>query len=126
MATIIHFDISADNPERAKQFYETLLGWKFNLLPGPMAYYLVETRGLDGKPGPGGGMAKRTGEQQGITNFMGVASIDASLMQVKQLGGKVIGEKQAIPGYGNLAVCMDTENNIFGLFEEQTGTTLPG
>ena len=40
MATIIHFDVSADNPMRAKGFYEKLFDWKFELLPGPMNYYL--------------------------------------------------------------------------------------
>lgn len=128
MATIIHFDISADDPERAKKFYSELFGWKFNLLPGPMGYYLIETSDLKGKTGPGGGMAKRTGPQQGIVNFIGVASIDASLQQLKQLGGKVIQEKQTLPGYGMLAVCTDTENNIFGLFEEsaQVESQRPG
>jgi hypothetical protein len=26
--------------------------------------------------------------------------------------------KQEVPGYGFLAVCRDSENNLFGLFEE--------
>jgi len=28
MPTIVHFDIAADNPQRAKEFYELLFGWK--------------------------------------------------------------------------------------------------
>ncbi len=118
MATIVHFDISADDTERAKKFYSGLFGWKFNVLPGPMQYHLIETRDISGNPGPGGGMAKRTEPGQGILNFMGVASIDETLEKVKQLGGKVLQDKQVIPGYGVLAVCSDTENNQFGLFEE--------
>lgn len=121
MSTIIHFDISAENPERAKAFYEKLFGWKIQPLPGPMNYYLIETTDLKGEKGIGGGMAKRENPQQtGINNFMGVASIDESAKQVIELGGKIIQPKQAVPGWGYLALCMDTENNVFGLFQEDT------
>jgi len=118
MATIVHFDIPAENPERAQEFYTKLFGWKFTMLPGPEPYYLIETKDLQGKPGPGGGMAKKSDPQQSITNFIGVSSIDDSIQKVKQSGGKVKQEKQSIPGFGFLAVCSDPENNIFGLFEE--------
>jgi uncharacterized protein len=125
MATIVHFDLSADDPDRAGKFYSDLFGWKFTLLPGPMHYYLIGTSDLNGNPGPGGGMSKRTEPGQGIVNFIGVSSIDQSLEKVKQLGGKIIQDKQPVPGYGTLAVCLDTENNPFGLFEESAGTNTP-
>ncbi len=41
MATIAHFDVPAEDPARAKTFYEKLFGWKFNQVPGPMEYYLI-------------------------------------------------------------------------------------
>lgn len=119
MATIIHFDVSADDPMRAKAFYEKLFDWKFEKLPGPINYYLIETSDLQGKKGVTGGMARRENPQQvGITNFIGMASVDESLKKVVELGGKIIQPKQAIPGWGYLATCSDTENNVFGLFEE--------
>jgi predicted enzyme related to lactoylglutathione lyase len=119
MATIVHFDISADDPERAGKFYETLFGWKITWLPGPTNYYLAETKDLKGNPGVGGGIAKReSGQQASITNFIGVTSINETIDQVTKCGGKVIQKKQPVPGWGHIAVCTDTENNIFGLFEE--------
>ena len=119
MATIVHFDISAENPERAKKFYQSLFGWKIEALPGPMNYSLIETTNLDGTKGIGGGMAKREkSDPGGIVNFIGVKSIDESLMVVEKLGGKIITPRQAVPGWGYLAVCLDTENNRFGLFQE--------
>ena len=30
----IHFEIHAENPERAMQFYRTLFGWEFNQWAG--------------------------------------------------------------------------------------------
>ena len=71
-------------------------------------------------PGVGGGMGKRMDASQRIMNYFGVPSIDAAMKQVKSLGGKVLSEKMAVPGMGFLATCMDTEGNLFGLWEETT------
>lgn len=123
MATIVHFDISAENPARAMEFYEKLFDWKFGSMPGFSDYYEIETRDLNGRPGAAGGLTKRTSPQQtGITNFIGVASIDETLVKLEKFGGKILQSKQAIPGYGYLAVCTDTESNVIGLFQE----TRPG
>ena len=44
MASIIHFDISAEDVLRAKSFYENLFGWKIEKFPNGLAeYYLIET-----------------------------------------------------------------------------------
>ncbi|HEX6848537.1 MAG TPA: VOC family protein [Chitinophagaceae bacterium] len=119
MATIVHFDISANDPQRAKKFYEELFGWKFRSLPGMAGYYEIETANLIGKPGIGGGLTKRNNlSPTAITNYIGVSSIDDSLAKVETLGGKIIRTKQVIPGYGLIAVCTDTENNTIGLFQE--------
>lgn len=122
MATIVHFDISAENPDRAKKFYQDLFGWKIENLPGPMDYSLIQTTDLNGAKGIGGGIARREkNDQAGIINFIGVKSIDESLKSVEKLGGKVVQQKQAVPGWGYLAVCLDTENNRIGLFQETKG-----
>lgn len=119
MATIIHFDITAENPERAKTFYEKLFNWKFQLLPGPGNYYLIETKDVQGNTGVSGGMAKREDPKQvGTTNYIGVASLDDAAKKTEQLGGKIIQPKQLLPGWGYLALATDTENNTFGLFQE--------
>lgn len=119
MATIVHFDISAENVERAEKFYQEMFDWKFISMPGPMNYTLIETKDLNGEKSVGGGMAKRENpEQTGITNFMGVISLDESVKKVMELGGKITQQKQVVPGWGYMAVCMDTENNAFGLFQE--------
>lgn len=119
MATIVHFDIGADNLDRAKKFYEDLFEWKIGAMPGISNYYEITTSDLNGVPGIGGGLTKRENPQQtGITNFIGVVSISETIEKLNKLGGKLIQSKQAIPGYGYVAVCMDTENNVFGLFED--------
>jgi predicted enzyme related to lactoylglutathione lyase len=122
MPTLVHFDIGADDLERAKRFYESLFGWTIRPMPGFPGYYEIGTTDLKGQQGLGGGLTKREGSQQpGVTNFIGVASIDEAISKLRRLGGKLVQDKQAVPGYGFLAVCADTEGNIFGLFEESPG-----
>jgi predicted enzyme related to lactoylglutathione lyase len=119
MSSIVHFDVPAENTERAKKFYSALLGWKFETFPD-MQYNLITTTNLDGTPGVGGGMGKRMEPSQRMMNYFGVPSLDIAMKQVKSLGGKVMSEKMAVPGMGFLVSCMDTEGNAFGLWEENT------
>jgi hypothetical protein len=118
MPTIVHFDIGSEDPERARRFYEALFGWKMESPPGMNDYYLIDTRDLDGKPGVGGGLGKRGEPGQRITSYVGVSSIDEYVAKVEQLGGKVAMPRTAVPGWGYLAVCFDTEDNMFGLWQE--------
>jgi predicted enzyme related to lactoylglutathione lyase len=120
MSTIVHFDVPAENIERAKKFYAQLLDWKFESYPA-MEYNLITTTDLEGAPGIGGGMGKRMDPSQHMMNYFGVKSIDASLEQVKSLGGSILMKKTAVPQMGYLANCMDTEGNRFGLWEADTG-----
>lgn len=117
MPTIVHFDVPADDVERAKIFYSALFGWKYESYP-EMQYNLITTTNLDGTPGVGGGMGKRMDPSQRMLNYFGVPSIDAAMNQVRTLGGKVLTEKMVVPGMGFLANCMDTEGNLFGLWQE--------
>ena len=118
MPTIVHFDISADDMDRAKRFYEELFGWKFQPLPGPADYYLIETTNLNNQPGVGGGMAKRDKPEDKIINYIAVKSLDEYVAKVVELGGKLVGPKSTVPGWGYSAACLDTEGNIFGLWED--------
>ena len=62
--TIVHFEIPADDLERASKFYREVFGWEISRMPGPFEYFGVRTTATDesGMPkGPGvnGGMMKR-------------------------------------------------------------------
>jgi predicted enzyme related to lactoylglutathione lyase len=120
MATLVHFDIPSDDPERAKKFYADLFGWTFELVPA-FQYNLFTTKNPDGSPGVRGGLGKRMAPDQRMQNYFGVPSLDAAMAQVKNLGGKVVSPKRAVPGMGYLANCMDTEGNSFGLWQEDPG-----
>ena len=116
-ASIVWFEIPANNIARAKSFYSKLFGWKITKFPGPMKmpYWHIDTGGSDASPD--GGMMERQSPQQPITNYIMVASVDKSLAKVKKLGGKIIVQKSAVPHMGYFAVCLDTEGNVFALWE---------
>ncbi len=115
MPNVVHVDIPADDTERARKFYERLFDWKFEAPPGEIEYYLFEPTGAPEAPGMG--LGKRGAPDQRITVYFGVDSIAKYLKRVEELGGKVSLPYMPVPSFGGLAICVDTENNTFGLFE---------
>jgi len=111
MSSIVHFEIPADDIQRAKTFYSSLFGWKIEGFQG-MDYMMIDVLGA-----PGGGMMKRMHPDQLITQYIGVTSVDEYAAKVEKLGGKIIVPKKAVPGMGYFVICMDTENNTFGIWE---------
>jgi hypothetical protein len=119
MSRVIHFELPADEPERAIAFYEQAFGWKFEKWDGPTEYWLVMT-GPEDEPGIDGGLARRTDPSIGTENTIGVESVDDAVVKVESNGGKVLRPKSAVPGVGWLAYCQDTEGNTFGLMQWDT------
>ena len=116
MGRVIHFDMTADDPERVQAFFESVFGWSFHKWDGPMDYWLVTT-GPDGEPGINGGLSRR-GEQSGpLTNTIQVADLDAAVEAVRRSGGTVTMEKSPIPGVGWFAGITDPEGNAFGMMQ---------
>lgn len=118
MATIVHFEIPADEPERAIKFYKELFDWKIEKYPsGEMDYWMINTKDEKGEKGVDGGLMKRQDPQQQITNFIDVPSIEEYSKKVERLGGMIVVQKRAVPKFGYFAVCLDTEKNAFSLWE---------
>ena len=119
--TMIHFEIPADDVQRAKTFYEQTFGWKikaYPMPPGAGEYLSVVTR-KEGEPGINGGMMKRNMPDQPFANYITVKSIDTMLLTVLANGGTLIMPKQEIgPGMGWIAVFNDPEKNMIGLHQE--------
>jgi predicted enzyme related to lactoylglutathione lyase len=119
MSRIIHFEIPADDPERAIKFYEKVFDWQIEKWDGPIEYWLVMT-GPEDEPGINGGLARREDPATGVENTIDVMDLDGSLAEVKKHGGEIVRPKMAIPGVGWMAYIKDTEGNVFGLMESDT------
>ncbi|UCC21320.1 MAG: VOC family protein [Promethearchaeota archaeon] len=114
---INHFEINADDPLRAKGFYENVFKWKIERWEGPLDYWII-TAGDEDEPGINGGLQKREDKEDTISNYIGVESVDDTIKKVKKNGGKIIKPKAPIPGVGYYAVFKDTEGNKLGIMEE--------
>ena len=57
MPRVVHFEIHAENPDRAIAFYQTVFGWQFQKWAGPMDYWLIKT-GSDEERGINGGLIR--------------------------------------------------------------------
>jgi len=116
MSRVIHFDMTAKNPERASKFYSSVFGWKIEKFEGPENYWVVTT-GDDTEPGINGGLMRRDEAEFTAAYSISVTSIDECMAKLKDSGGTVIGPKRTIPGVGYFAHCEDTEDNVFGIIE---------
>ena len=114
--SIVWFEIPADNPERAKKFYGSLFGWKIDPFPGMTDYWHIDTNGGDDTPD--GGLMARKHPKQPITNYVNVESVTKFMAKVDKLGGKICKPKTAVPQMGYFAICQDTEDNMFALWEK--------
>lgn len=121
MARVVHFEIHAENPERAIQFYQKSFGWEFQKWEGPMDYWLVMTGPKD-QPGIDGGLVPRQVEIDGQAVIayvctIDVPDIDATVSTVEKNGGTIAVPKMAVPTVGWLVYFKDTEGNIFGAMQ---------
>ena len=116
MSRIVHFEMSAEDPERMAAFYSKVFGWTFQKWDGPMEYWMVMTG--EGEPGINGGMMRREpGKTAQTVNTVGVESVDQTVDAISQAGGQVLQPKMPIPGVGYFAFVQDTEGNQFGLMQ---------
>lgn len=116
MGRVVHFEICADNVERAVKFYTDVFGWKINKWEGPIDYWLIST-GKKSRAGIDGGLIKRMDPSATTINTIEVHSVDDYMDKITKGGGKIVEPKTVIPGVGYYAYCRDTEGNILGIME---------
>ncbi len=116
MLRVIHFEMQADQPERAASFFKNVFGWKIEKWGGNEDYWLVQT-GEDKEPGINGAIMRRTPMIGPTTNTISVPSVDEFAAKILANGGKIVAPKMPIPGVGYFAYCQDTEGNIFGIMQ---------
>jgi len=118
MGTVIHFEINAEDPQRAAEFYSKALGWQIQAWEGPLEYLLCATH-AEGTPGIDGAIMRAEKRGQGTINTIEVAEIQSALKAINAAGGKQISEVQPIPTIGLFCYCEDTEGNLFGILQPE-------
>jgi predicted enzyme related to lactoylglutathione lyase len=126
MSKVVHFEIPADDLDRAKSFYGAVFGWELQTVPmNGGEYTSVRTTDVDEQtqqptePGAiNGGMFVR--DESTVTTpviTIDVDGIDDALKQIEAEGGTTVTPRTAIPGMGAFAYFKDPEGNVMGLWE---------
>ncbi len=119
-ANVAHFAINADDLDRARRFYERVLGWRFEPW-GPPGFLLVTT-GTEKEPGIRGALQKRrelTAGQRtiGYECTIAVADVDAVAAAVVANGGEILIPRTLLPTVGYLIFFRDPEGNVAGAMQ---------
>jgi hypothetical protein len=114
MPKVIHFEISADNPQRAVKFYTEAFGWQIQNW-GDQPYWLATT-GPEAEPGINGAIMPRE-EKRTTVNIISVTSLEETSEKITRAGGKLTTPRTAVPGIGYFRYCQDMEGNTFGIMQ---------
>lgn len=118
----MHFEIPADDLERAQAFYRDAFGWGINAVPG-MDYTLVSTgptddQGVPTEPGfVKDGMLARQEPVPTPAITVDVDDIEGALKTVESLGGSVVRGREPVGDMGFSAYVRDSEGNLLGLWQ---------
>ena len=123
---IAHFEIHADDLDRAAKFYRDVFGWEITKWEGGSMEYMMIMTAPQGSTevGINGGLIKRPcpapAPAQGLNAYVCtivVTDYEAALAKVLAAGGVVAMPKFAIPGMAWQGYFLDTEGNTVGLHQ---------
>lgn len=109
---VVHWDIRAKDPDRLRTFYAQLFNWTIG--DGPIMQIPA------GIGGPEEGLAGHImqGDNPGVTLYIQVRDLRASLARAADLGGTVVTEPFDVPGGPTLAGITDPEGNPVVLVQQ--------
>lgn len=111
------FEIPVKNFERAKKFYEQLMGVEIQVMPHPAYKYGILPGDMEN--GVTGGIVEGEGFVPSATGTLiylnGGEDLSAPLSKVEKAGGKILLPKTSIGANGFMAHLMDTEGNKIAL-----------
>jgi uncharacterized protein len=119
MANAINwFEIPAKNFDRAKSFYETVLGVAIQVMPHPSLKYGIIPADME-KGQVGGGLVEGEGFEPSASGSLvylnGGDDLALPLSRVEKAGGKIVFPKTSIGGNGFMAHFIDSEGNKVAL-----------
>jgi predicted enzyme related to lactoylglutathione lyase len=121
---VVHFELPADDVDRAREFYRAAFGW--NVMPLPeMGYTILGTAtstdetGRPTEPGEiNGGMFARSDDVSQPVITIAVDDIDAALTKIEQCGGKTVRGRLAVGDMGFTGYFSDSEGTVVGLWQK--------
>ncbi len=122
MDKVEHFEIPADDEERAVRFYKSVFRWELNPVPGVKYSRLltvrVDEKTISQRPFEvNGAIIKRNKEIKTPVITISVSDMEDTLKKIELNGGHVIIGKTPFGDRGYTAYFNDTEGNLMGLWQ---------
>ena len=111
------FEIYVQDMDRARQFYEVVLGTALAPL-GPTEMQMLAFPGGPDLPGSAGALVKAQGVASGgnsVMVYFSCADCAINGGRVAGAGGRVVRDKMSIGEYGFIVLATDPDGNMFGL-----------
>lgn len=109
-------DLTTDDPEAARTFYGSLLGWTFDV-GGPESGHYAMAReggrlvaGLGGKP-PGAALPNAW------TLYLAVDDLEATCVKIVEAGGRVTLPAMQVMEAGRMAIAQEPTGGVFGMWQ---------
>jgi predicted enzyme related to lactoylglutathione lyase len=117
--TICWADLSTSDPEKAKQFYSGLFGWKIAAAEHDPSGYLHIQNGEDFIGGiPSAGNRDPQVPSHWLIYVL-TSDVDAAASKANELGGQYLVRPQDIPKTGRMAILRDPQGAVFALFQPE-------
>jgi len=116
---VVHFEVMAQDRQRVMSFFSELFGWKIDT-DNPMGYGVIahSDNYSKGGIGIGGGIfGDMPAGQDGVTFYVEVDDIEATLTQVEKLGGQRLMGPETAEGGPTFGHLLDPEGHWIGLFQ---------
>lgn len=115
----VWYELTTTDPEAAKAFYASVVGWGLRDASMPGAAYTLFTAG---EASVGGVMglppdARRMGAQPRWIGYVGVDDVDATVERIARLGGAVYVPPTDVPDVSRFAIVADPQQAPFALFK---------
>lgn len=123
-SNVTHFEIFGDDLLRLAEFYSSLFGWKIEKAAG-VDYYRIDTGTTAAMPVAGGLLHRPIPGPRSWVHYVHVDSIDETLDRARNLGGKTLVAKSAVPKTGWYALLEDPEGNVFAIYEPDAAAFPP-
>ena len=116
---VVHFELLSKNPEKVSEFYAKIFGWKITHRP-ELNYRIIET---GGEGGINGGIIKPDKPEPwpgNTTVYINVDDLAAYAKKIAAAGGRILVEKQEVPGMGSFSLFTDPDGRMMGLWKSKT------
>ena len=134
MNRVVHFEIHAQDLERAKKFYSDVFGWEMQQMGSEYGNYVVVKTGPMPNEVSGGLTMENVGINGGMmlhnapippegvgpnafVCIIGVDNLDTYMAKVEAAGGVAQTPKMDVPNVGLLRYYKDLEGNVFGMIQ---------